>query len=336
MEVNIGIASAAVVCVDWGSTNFRLWALDKSGRVVAERRKELGAATLGPAEYENVLETVLTELHIGPAVPAIICGMAGAVNGWYETPYIPLPARLAELPANAVRIPTARRDIRILPGLAQRPNAPPAGAAEVDYDVMRGEETILFGAMREKSIRGAPGRTICLPGTHCKWVQLDAAKSTNATVTPTVTRFCTAMTGELFAWLATHSTLASFVETNRADLADTDAFAAAVKESLSAPARAFGALFSIRARALLATGADAHAKVQSRAYLSGLLIGLEIAGMQSAFAGSVALIADDDLAENYRRALHLAGVEFACHSARELARRGLWLVARELWNDAFE
>ena len=78
------------------------------------------------------------------------------------------------------RVPSASREIRILPGLAQRdPSCP---------DVMRGEETLLLRLVRT----GVASGTVCLPGAHSKWVLLRDE---------IVSQFSTAMTGELFRCL---------------------------------------------------------------------------------------------------------------------------------------
>ena len=75
-------------------------------------------------------------------------------------------------------MPGQDRDIRILPGIAQRdPKAP---------DVMRGEETQLLGAL---GVDAADDAVVCMPGTHSKWVRANGG---------TVERFATFMTGELF------------------------------------------------------------------------------------------------------------------------------------------
>ena len=65
--------------------------------------------------------------------------MAGARQGWIEAPYVTLPASLDGILAGAVAVPGQSRDIRILPGLAQRRDDAP--------DVMRGEETQLAGIL---------------------------------------------------------------------------------------------------------------------------------------------------------------------------------------------
>ena len=54
------------------------------------------------------------------AAPVLICGMAGARQGWAEAPYLRTPTRLDALHEGAIRI-DAPGDIRILPGIAQAP-----------------------------------------------------------------------------------------------------------------------------------------------------------------------------------------------------------------------
>ena len=59
--------------------------------------------------------------------------MAGAKTGWVEAGYVDTPAPLSAVLKQAARVPGEARDIRILPGIAQRDTKAP--------DVMRGEET---------------------------------------------------------------------------------------------------------------------------------------------------------------------------------------------------
>ena len=46
--------------------------------------------------------------------------MAGARQGWIEARYLDLPASLSDVVSAAVPVPNVTRDVRILPGLAQR------------------------------------------------------------------------------------------------------------------------------------------------------------------------------------------------------------------------
>src|SRR5215475_6131302 len=141
---------AAYVAVDWGTSSFRLWLVDRAGRVLAERRSHEGMMAAGKLGFASVLQSHLDAVGAAGDLPVVICGMAGARQGWVEAGYIDTPARLASILQGAVRVGGQSRDIRILPGIAQRnPKAP---------DVMRGEETQLLGAL------GADGEAlVCMP-----------------------------------------------------------------------------------------------------------------------------------------------------------------------------
>ena len=76
---------------------------------------------------------------------------------------------------------------------------------------MRGEETQILGC-------GVEG-TICLPGTHSKWVEVKNGR---------IERFSTAMTGEVYAVLKQHSILGRMMEEGTPD---AGAFAEGVRRS---------------------------------------------------------------------------------------------------------
>ena len=152
-------SKAQAVVVDWGTSNFRLWSIGTNDTVLDHAKGPFGMSTLSSHDYEDVLEKCLSELEIEADVPVIICGMAGAKQGWIEAPYWPTPTSLSQLGDNTIRVPGVARDIRIAPGVMQ---AEPA-------NVMRGEETQILGLMQH--VPDFDG-VVVLPGTHCKWVRL--------------------------------------------------------------------------------------------------------------------------------------------------------------------
>ncbi len=163
--------------IDWGTSSFRLWLLSNDGAVLAERRSDEGMIRAANTGFDAVLERHLAELGAPAKLPVIICGMAGARQGWREAGYLDTPADVADIIRNALIVDGYPRDVRILPGIAQRE----AGAP----DVMRGEETQLLGLVAD----GVRSGLVCMPGTHSKWVTLGGGK---------VEGFSTYMTGELF------------------------------------------------------------------------------------------------------------------------------------------
>ena len=181
------LSEAALAAVDWGTSSFRLWLLDAKGAVLAERRGPEGMLVAGTEGFSAILERYLADAGAAADLRVIVCGMAGARQGWVEAPYVSVPAGIDAILAGAVAAPAAGRDVRILPGLAQRQADAP--------DVMRGEETQLAGILPLFS----QGRhLICMPGTHSKWVEAEDG---------VIQSFRTWLTGELFSLMSTHSIL---------------------------------------------------------------------------------------------------------------------------------
>jgi len=278
--------------VDWGTSSFRLWLMAEDGQVLGERRSGDGLLSVG-GRFEAVLEKHLAALDAPKDLPVIICGMAGSRTGWREAAYLKAPCSLADVSSAAVRIEGIDREIRILPGISQ---AEPA-------DVMRGEETQLLGLAKDG--------TVCLPGTHSKWVTIQDGR---------VQKFSTWMTGELFSLLSEHSLLASDVA---GQVSPDEAFLEGLNNALDEPEALTNAMFGLRAQALLGKGGGEASK------LSGLLIGSELVGVGP--AEQVTLIADGALGDLYAAALDQIGTPFTRVDATTTTQAGLFRAAREIW-----
>lgn len=273
------------IAVDWGTSNLRAWAMTDAGEVLAARDGDRGMGRITAADYAQALAEITkgwTPRRPGP-LPVLICGMAGARQGWREAPYLRVPT--PPLGPGAVTPADAPEGfaVSILPGLRQ----------DAPDDVMRGEETQIAGALA-----CAPGfeGTLCLPGTHCKWARIEAGS---------VTDFQSFLTGELFELLGARSTLRHGLAEAGADPAAFDAaFAAALAEALADPGALMAGLFRIRAAGLLrGLSPDAGA-----GRLSGLLIGAELAACRPRWSGApVIIIGAGRLSELYATALTLAG-----------------------------
>ncbi|PDQ20223.1 2-dehydro-3-deoxygalactonokinase [Mesorhizobium sanjuanii] len=298
----------AVAAVDWGTTRLRAWLLDSAGTVLAERRGDDGLITAREKGFSTVLEGHLAAMGAPASLPVIICGMAGSRQGWLEAPYVTVPAPIGAILAEAARIPGQRRDIRIVPGLAQRDIDAP--------DVMRGEETQLAGA-------GLPAKgrhLVCMPGTHSKWVVVEDGS---------VAGFGTWPTGELYSVLAAHSILRhSLGEQPGPVTSDNPFFRRWCERALAEGGDVASRLFAIRAAGLLQ---DLKAD-DAAACLSGLLIGGEIASASRRYGKSaepIVLIASGGLGALYAEALGLAGFGLRTVDADEAVRVGLVEAARE-------
>jgi 2-dehydro-3-deoxygalactonokinase len=234
--------------------------------------------------------------------------MVGSRQGWVEAPYLPCPAGAADLATATVRVPfaDAAARVRLVPGLAARDAA---GVPEV----MRGEETKIVGLLAAIG-EDAAEATLCLPGTHCKWVRVRAGR---------VAGFAAAMTGEAFAALSSHTILARTMD------AEAPPHPGAFDRGLARARQKGGLLhhlFGVRALAL--TGE--LPPDQAGSYLSGLLIGHEVAAaLEAGVAPPVHLAGAESLVALYRRALGAFGIPCRIHDA-DAAARGLALIGGRL------
>ncbi|CUH79078.1 2-dehydro-3-deoxygalactonokinase [Tropicibacter naphthalenivorans] len=292
------------VAVDWGTTHLRLWLMSAQGDVLERLDNAQGMGALAPVEFEQVLTGLIGD-RLSGVTPVVVCGMAGARQGWQEAPYVPVPC-VPPGARDAIRVTTAdpRLDVYILPGLSQ---AQPA-------DVMRGEETQIGGFIsQEPDFDGV----LCLPGTHCKWAHISARE---------VVSFRTFMTGELFSLLGTQSVLRHSVS----DGWDADAFETAVNDAMARPAGIGAELFSIRAAGLVH---DQSPDV-ARARLSGLLIGLELAAARPYWLGQeVVVLGADGLSDIYLNALKTQSVWCRAASGEDTVLNGLKAAYAQLKAD---
>ncbi|MGB0904325.1 MAG: 2-dehydro-3-deoxygalactonokinase [Mangrovicoccus sp.] len=286
------------IAVDWGTSRLRVWAMS-GGSVYAKASSDQGMGTLSPDQFEPALLSLIEDWleKYGP-LPLLACGMVGAKQGWVEAPYVPVPCK----PSQAKLCQAPNRDPRlfmqIAPGLSQ--NAPP--------DVMRGEETQIAGFL---ALNPGWDGVMCLPGTHTKWAHISAGE---------VVSFQSFMTGELLALLSNHSVLRlTLTDEGWAD----DAFATGVNDSLSRPQRLAAELFTLRADALL-HGTEA---AQSRARLTGLLIGAELAAARPYWLGQqVAVIGGGAQVKSYCSALRIVGLSPVEADGSAMTRAGLWAI----------
>ncbi|PWG17783.1 2-dehydro-3-deoxygalactonokinase [Salibaculum griseiflavum] len=285
------------LAVDWGTSHLRVWLMGPDGAVLDQRRSDRGMGHLSRDQFEPALLALVGDaLPDGGTVPVIVCGMAGSRQGWAEAPYATVPCAPPSIGA-AVAVTTAdpRLSVFIVPGIKQV--SPP--------DVMRGEETQIAGFLVDDP--GFDG-VLCLPGTHCKWVHISAGE---------VVSFRTFMTGELFALLEQASVLRHSVKGGDWE---ADAFASAVEDAMSRPATVAAELFSIRAAALL----EGVGPGPSRARLSGLLIGLELAGARPYWLGQdIRVVGAGGIAAAYHDALAAQGASVATVTGDGMALRGL-------------
>lgn len=300
-----------LIALDWGSTSARAYLMAEENEVIGHRAAPLGILNVKNADFEGaLLELCGPWLMVRTGTPIIAAGMIGSRQGWAEAPYVGCPVGLAELSASLMPIEIARRrKLWIVPGVSI------TGDDGVP-DVMRGEETQIFGALTLAEREKGSGLFI-LPGTHSKWVRVEDGR---------IVWFRTFMTGELFSVLVAHSILGKLIQAS--ETPDEGAFERGVNHAHRDPFGLSSLLFSARTLPLFnklpATGiAD---------YLSGLLIGHEIYtaervlnAMRLNYDG-VTLVGEMALVRNYQRALTLLGWSSTAAPAFPAAS-GLWRIA---------
>lgn len=292
------------VAVDWGTSNLRAWGVDAAGAVTVSRGSPNGMGKLTREQFPGALSDLLegVEGQSGGPVQVLICGMAGARQGWLEAPYLQAPTDLRGLLDGAVRpeMPDARLAPAILPGVCQK--------IPGSDNVMRGEETQLLGLA---ALNPGFSGVVCMPGTHSKWAQLSGTR---------IERFATAMTGELFEVLKTHSVLRHSLAGDLDGPGRADGFATGVQIGIDHPERLLGQLFEVRAGSLL----SGRQPDWCAGYLSGLLIGSEI-GANREWIGTaeVPLIGSAALCALYGQALARIGVRSRLVDATEAVLAGL-------------
>lgn len=320
-------AAPKLIGLDWGTTRLRAYLLADGARMLQERTLPLGVMNVGLKRqslaykgeaFEAALEEACGDWMWGfPSLPILAAGMVGSDQGWQEAPYLPIPLELSQIGRSLTSVThSSGRFIQIVPGLLQRAALP---------DVMRGEETQVFGALascdspdREREI------LFGLPGTHSKWVYVSQGR---------VHRFATFMTGEVFAALCEHTILG---RTMRRGAPDTESFDRGVKVSASSDGR-LGVLsnaFSVRTLGLTrALSPEGQAE-----YFSGLLIGHEVSSVLEAFSPNMIqtdngalllmLVGETSLCARYARALEICGHK-KVRNVFGAAQRGLWEIARK-------
>lgn len=305
-QTNTADRRPSLIALDWGTSSLRAWAMAASGEVLDTFEGGTGILAVPDGDFDAAFEAAVGAwLDADPAVPVIASGMITSRNGWCETSYLPLPVGVEDLAA-ALTVFTTRkgRTIHFVTGAARNP-------AEGLPDVIRGEETELVGHL---AAAGSNDGFFVMPGTHSKWARAEGGK---------LTHFETAMTGEIFAVLSAHSILGRLMPEVRAD--SPEAFHRGVNVSRTDPGSILSRLFSARSLVLF----DRLAPADIADYLSGLLIGEEVRSGLAAHpeVGRITLIGRGDLADRYRAALDLFGVEVA-QAPVGMARIGLLHVAR--------
>lgn len=307
---------AQLIALDWGTSSLRAYKLGPAGVVLEQRSLASGIMHL-PSEPRDIAGVRCSDgfelafdaacgdwLDAEPHLPVIACGMVGSAQGWSEAAYRNTPVDVASL-GEALHTVRSLRGVavHIVPGVIEQGRLP---------NVMRGEETQVLGVLHNRPAGGEV--LIGLPGSHSKWVEV---------VGGCITHFDTFMTGEVFAILSKHSILGRTQQPCEHFQAEAFDRGVQVARSQDGQRGVLSTLFSARTLGLTAE----LAPDQQADYLSGLMIGHELAGLpERARHTPIILVGAGPLCARYQRALALCG--FAHVSlAEEATERGLWQLA---------
>ena len=270
-----------VIVGDWGTSRLRLWL--RQGKSVIHRRDGPGVSALTDTPQKTFSDLVGDWREANPA-GALLCGMVGSRIGWREAPYADCPAGPADVANKALSFEADGLPVTLVPGLSC---TNPLGG----LDVMRGEETQVFGALALDGALRSGRHLLVLPGTHNKWTVVEDGR---------IMGFVTAPVGETFALLKQHSTLAA------GGGSQADGSAEGFAEGLARIAehgaqRLTHLMFETRSRQLV----DGLSPADAMGYLSGLLIAADVAAARDWFGpmDAVTVVGAGALSDLYVQAL---------------------------------
>ena len=298
---------SGLIIVDWGTTSLRAALVDDQGDTVDTIETQRGVQFIQGNAYEaELLKAIGPWLNKYGTLRVVAMGMITSRNGWVEVPYVSCPATVLDLAAgtNQMTLPNGS-DLVFLAGIND-PSCSPFP------DVMRGEETQIVGFGLEKAA------VIVLPGTHCKWAQIQPGR---------IERFQTFVTGEIYALLSQHSFIAK-VGTAQTDEINWKAFERGVTTAKGASDESnslLSLLFSARTGML----AKQLSEDEMRDYVSGILIGYEFREAQACgwfkTGDEIGIVGNDGLNTRYEHAANLFDLG-TVNGGEEAAIRGAMTI----------
>ncbi len=300
----------ALILVDWGTSAFRAWLVEaETGAILGHLPDGEGMRALAGRSFAAYCADRLGPwLARGPRPPVYMAGMVGAPTGWIAAPQPALPLRPEELAAHVMAAP-GMDDAWILPGVRVDSTAPDR------VDVMRGEEVQILGALHHA---GRSDAVLCLPGTHSKW-----ARVTNGVLDD----FTTFMTGEIYGALLSATLLGQGCDPSAHGAPGAFQAGLAEAERTGGAGGLLAHAFAARTRRLYRDlGTD-----DVPAFLSGLLIGEELAGATALGylpQDTVLLVGATTLTARYGEALSKRGIAPVAIPAAEATLSGALMLAR--------
>ena len=289
------------VALDWGTSNFRAYLMENNN-VIDQVSTQEGMKFVDQKEFENTLVKNITPWKKKFDINIVVAsGMVGAKQGWIEVPYINSPCDIRNLNFKTLNI-LDDINIHILSGVSQSNPS----------DVMRGEETQIAGFLFNNI--GFNG-SICLPGTHSKWVNLNSYD---------IKKFTSFLTGELYEIVKKYSILKHSLNTTRLE---DEIVKSAANLIIENPSLISNKLFEIRAENLLKNSN----KTSNNSKLVGYLLGVELSGSRTYWEDKdLVIIGSSNLNKYYKLILNGRSKSIQLFNSNDMVLNGLSFFKKSL------
>ena len=289
------------VALDWGTSNFRAYLMDNND-IIDKVSTQEGMKFVYNKNFEKTLIKNITTWKQNFDFKVVIAsGMVGAKQGWIEVPYINSPCDIRNLNFKTLNI-LDDTYVHILSGVSQSNPS----------DVMRGEETQIAGFLLNNiDFNGS----ICLPGTHSKWVNLNGYD---------IQKFTSFLTGELYEIVKKYSILKHSLNTTKLD---DEIVKTAANLILENPSFISNKLFEIRAENLLKNSNQ----TSNNSKLVGYLLGIELSGSRTYWEDKdLVIIGSSNLNKYYELILNGRSKSIQLFNSNDMVLNGLSFFKKSL------
>ena len=273
-----------------------------NNNVIDQVSTQEGMKFIDQNEFEKILIKNIDAWNNKFDIKVIIAsGMVGAKQGWIEVPYINSPCDIRNVNFKTFKI-LDDANIHILSGVSQfNPS-----------DVMRGEETQIAGfLLNNVDFNGS----ICLPGTHSKWVNMNSYN---------IQEFTTFLTGELYEIVKKYSILNHSLNTTELD---DEIVKSSAKLIIENPSFISNKLFEIRADNLLKNSNQ----TSNNSKLVGYLLGIELSGSRTYWEDKdLVIIGSSNLNKYYELILNGRSKSIRLFNSSDMALNGLSFYKKSL------
>lgn len=287
------------IAVDWGTSNFRALSV-RNGVVIKSVQDSCGVGKCQRSALPAILKQQLHRLEdaYDEQIPVLLCGMIGSNIGIADAGYLDMPLSFSQLLGKGMALPgILPNPLTLRPGICDK---------RVN-EICRGEEMQLAGALTLSD-----ASTFAAVGTHSKWLKVERPQQH-------VTEMQTLMTGELYHLLLNHSVVGKGLPEQ---VHSPAAFQAGVETALSVvheKRELVTELFRCRGRYIL----GALAQEEAASWLSGLLIGYEVACGHPGGDKTVCFIGSEMLLPRYQQACEVLHHRYELLAAEDAIIAGL-------------